>query len=557
VLPTRVIDVGSEARQPHLHISAEGQRDKYVSLSHCWGTGKQYKTETTSLQARQISIPLEEMPKTFQDAVHATRYLGFRYLWIDSLCILQDSRDDWQHEANDMGRYYHGASLTIFALDAKGDNEGFYQARAEGNAAPCRTPMFDNLVGIMKGKSGSASYAQRISRHRFGISPRLREYLFEKPKTGLRDANARNSFLGTRGWTLQEWVLSSRSLLFGAGEIRWICHSTSACDCILEGVSNLPETPSTLGVDGHRGVGGSTREALGHSEHWMTVVEEFTQRNLTFGKDKLPALAGVASEFSKYKPGEYLAGLWKGKLRIYLSWYAPVFQGGTEDLTSRPAQYRAPSWSWASVDGALNVLRAESEFHGTEVDWKRLSNTIRCDILDCWTKPLSPDMPFGEVVAGALILRCQIRQATVGKWQGEVPYFFRHRLSIFDQENGQVLGWLDPDDLTCQLAGSGVWCIPLTFTHAPNTKRFWSLALGPATSEEIREAEKSGRIDGPVFKRLGFVQEKWKQDPGMKATNQYSVESGKVTYDVNESLSTIGALVDWFEGAEEAVITII
>jgi hypothetical protein len=81
--------------------------------------------------------------------------------------------------------------------------------------------------------------------------------------------------------------------------------------------------------------------------------------------------------------------------------------------------------------------------------------------------------------------------------------------------------------------------------------------LGPATSEEIREAEKSGRIDEPVFKRLGFVQEKWKQDPGMKATNQYSVESGKVTYDVNESLSTIGALVDWFEGAEEAVITII
>ena len=130
------------------------------------------------------------------------------------------------------------------------------------------------------------------------------------------------------------------------------------------------------------------------------------------------------------------------------------------------------------------------------------------------------------------------------------------RLTVYDKDTDQDLGGLDPDDTTCRLAGSDVWCVPLTSFTSGNLH---CLALGPATAEEILEAEKFGRVEKPVFKRLGVVQEQWgKLKPGMKSMRRYVVlESGMVDYDVNEDRSTIGALLDWFEAAAETVITII
>jgi hypothetical protein len=237
LLPTRVIDVGDGTRQPFLHVSSPCQKGEYVALSHCWGKGKQFTTNTASLAERQRGIKIEDMPKTFRDAVQIARQLGFRLLWIDSLCIIQDSREDWAREAREMGRYYRGASLTVFVRDSAGDDEGCFKDRDGDLNAPHRTPMFDGLFDApdWKAKGSPVSFIQRGPGHRHGHHVKQRRHGFEnieKLEPWLP------SLLHQRGWTLQEWILSTRSLIFTSSEVKWVCPRMSACECLPEGIAD-------------------------------------------------------------------------------------------------------------------------------------------------------------------------------------------------------------------------------------------------------------------------------------------------------------------------------
>ncbi|KAH9215384.1 hypothetical protein DL95DRAFT_298875, partial [Leptodontidium sp. 2 PMI_412] len=92
-LPTRVIDVGNAETPPKVVIT-NGDSGRWLALSHCWGTNVRFVLESSNLLARQQSLSLEDMPSTFSDAIQATRRLGYKYLWVDSLCVIQDSHDD-------------------------------------------------------------------------------------------------------------------------------------------------------------------------------------------------------------------------------------------------------------------------------------------------------------------------------------------------------------------------------------------------------------------------------------------------------------------------------
>jgi hypothetical protein len=99
-LPLRVIDVGdlSSRNKPNDSVKlceTHEETGKYVCLSHCWGNAQLVKTLTNNIEGMKRGIALASLPKTFQDAVLMTRRLGIRYLWIDSLCIIQDDGDDW------------------------------------------------------------------------------------------------------------------------------------------------------------------------------------------------------------------------------------------------------------------------------------------------------------------------------------------------------------------------------------------------------------------------------------------------------------------------------
>ena len=122
MLPTRVIDVGiafSESPKPYL-LCSNGLEGRYVALSHCWGTPSAnnnpgFKTETHNYVMMHAGLVFESLPPLFRDAVVTTWKLGIRYLWIDSICIIQDSKDDWEAESAKMGAVYRNAYVTIAA----------------------------------------------------------------------------------------------------------------------------------------------------------------------------------------------------------------------------------------------------------------------------------------------------------------------------------------------------------------------------------------------------------------------------------------------------------
>jgi hypothetical protein len=96
------------------------EKGKHVALSHCWGPPAHRPLMTTqaSLARHFTSAPWDELPRLYQDAMIATRRLGLEYIWIDSLCIIQDSHNDWLSESHLMGQVYQYAHLTIIASHA-------------------------------------------------------------------------------------------------------------------------------------------------------------------------------------------------------------------------------------------------------------------------------------------------------------------------------------------------------------------------------------------------------------------------------------------------------
>lgn len=132
VLPSRFIDVGSRdgRKDPRLVSSTEvSNKERYTTLSHCWGASPDnmpLRTTHATKAAHMVSIPMRTLPKTFRDAIDVTRALNVRYIWIDSLCIVQDDLEDWEQEAAKMASIYEGSFLTIAAADSPNSNGGLF-----------------------------------------------------------------------------------------------------------------------------------------------------------------------------------------------------------------------------------------------------------------------------------------------------------------------------------------------------------------------------------------------------------------------------------------------
>lgn len=134
-LPTRIIAVGAKDETPFLHISKASERASYVALSYCWGGPQKVTTTIATLQSRISGLNFESLPRTLQDAITVTRLLGFKYLWVDALCIVQDSTTDKIAEINSMGNVYKNATITIAAANASSVNEGFLEKENPPNCA--------------------------------------------------------------------------------------------------------------------------------------------------------------------------------------------------------------------------------------------------------------------------------------------------------------------------------------------------------------------------------------------------------------------------------------
>ena len=328
------------SQDPYLYVPSEDSGhytpkacQRYIALSYCWGSHLWAERSTpiltaSSLETMKTAIRMTDLPQTIHDAVVITRRLGIRYLWVDALCILQGSdakaKADWERESSRMATTYGNAFLTVAAASARSVHEGIFSDRK----------CLKKQIAL---KVSSANY-ESVDNH-----------VYVQHSTTLRDCL--DEPLYHRGWTLQERMLSPRVLIFTCDQLVWNCQT-----------ENTIETGVTLHALGQQRL--RTEDILRNGgalkSFWHAVVREYSRRILTDPTDKLPALSGMAAALHQRTGDKYLAGLWERSILHDLLWMNRASSRGTGDQVepSRPPHYRAPSWSWASVDGDIRLPRS-------------------------------------------------------------------------------------------------------------------------------------------------------------------------------------------------------
>ena len=310
-LPARLLNVAGNC----VYLEeTRGLSGKYCALSYCWGDNEPFVTTLQNLDQNKKAINIQQLPQTVQDAIKTTRKLGLKYLWVDALCIIQDSSEDWHAEAGGMRQIYKYAFITISALDATDSNQGFVSPRPINTAKARKTREARLDTGNIR-------------------------WVFEKAP------------LLNRAWALQERLLSTRTIHFGREQIFWEC-------CTL----------TTSERSSHQYLRGGRREWFGQEfknslldlvptsmqdsrsvqkniSIWEELVKRYTRCKITRKTDALPAISGIASEFAQITGYTYLAGIWTEELRSLL-WRRKSSFVQEKDLPRESVDfYVAPSWS--------------------------------------------------------------------------------------------------------------------------------------------------------------------------------------------------------------------
>lgn len=384
-LPKRLIDV--EARSADmlgLVISADSVQPKstYIALSYCWGlsmpTG--VKTTRSNLEMHLQGISMSSLPLTIQDAIVATRRLGIRYLWIDALCILQDSREDWEFESAAMSDIYSHAFCTIAAAATNHCDGGM---------------LF------------------RADRRRFAVVT-LADKVFVKastiPHQDLKDSNP----LSTRAWALQERELSPRVLWFTAHELLFECHRMWASEEYPDCDTHSSDSTGALDrIFDCRSL--DTDESLYHYTSllslggiyliWRRIVERYSSRLLTHPTDRLPAISGLAHEIQTVYRSKYAAGIWINDLPRALLWRraaenAPDRAGGIAEL---PAISELPGNDLVRIElSAHNSIRTELSGDAIEIVEPLRTGIARADLSETEKARVEPHRDLEKSMTGLI-----------------------------------------------------------------------------------------------------------------------------------------------------------
>lgn len=346
-LPTRMICV--DAYQTDMDVRLESKSwippgSRYIALSYCWGNYHPVcMTKSSNLQSQMNRISWKAMPATFQDAVRFTRSLGVRYLWIDSMCIIQQDEADWASEATTMYEVYKNSYVTLAALD--GD---------------------DSQAGLCKDSNKSQSTALAILSLGKSYVP-----LFTRLPHFLDDTNPAQIVLGhwywegscpllARAWAFQERMVSPRVLYFTKNEIVFQCFCAANCECGATTGAN-PLHIWKLSPQGFRNMedsrgliwlpegGSATHKSIDYA--WRRViVPGYSILDLSEPRDRLPALGAVAHQFQVIRHDEkYVAGLWSATLHKDLLWTCRYLPKSLDQKAALNRPYSLPTWSWASL----------------------------------------------------------------------------------------------------------------------------------------------------------------------------------------------------------------
>lgn len=308
IAAARIIEIGARGTAYDIRlVSANNLDQPYVALSYCWGIIPSLRTTKDTLHAHEQAVSLDALPRILRDAVDISYRLGFHYLWIDALCIIQDDEEDWEREAAKMVDVYRSATLTVVAAAASDSSEG------------CLVEAGPEATRYLEVKNAHVDLPEH-----FTLIPARPHFR----------GNVEKSTWNARAWTMQERLLSRRIAYFAKDQVYWECNEESvACD---RGGMDLVRHPGEL--------------IMGTQESWFHLVKDYTTRKLTRESDKLVAIAGLAEIRRGSTNDVYYYGLWRSGLHQGLLWYAHDESGYTTRILPR---YNIPTWSWAGMRGQI------------------------------------------------------------------------------------------------------------------------------------------------------------------------------------------------------------
>ncbi|KAK4200454.1 heterokaryon incompatibility protein-domain-containing protein [Triangularia verruculosa] len=429
LLPDRVIDC-SDPENPKLILTHDKQQGIYLTLSYVWGLDQPLKLLTSNLtHLLTHGIPLSQLPQTIRDAITVTHSLNHQYLWIDALCIIQDSHPDKLLQICQMSRIYRTSYLTIIAASASTSREGFLSHPRSPLPPSARVPFFSprnsKTPGIISLLDTHQSYSPNSTTSGLPIEP-----------------------IDTRAWTLQEQVLPLRTLTFDSETLKYNCQTEAISIGQALCRPSRVRLPRILAFS--TATSNPRTDELSPAEQWEArvawteIVASFTLRWLSYEGEKLPAIAGVAEQFS-LATGDacYLAGLWKRSLVPDLLWRV----GREKELdpkSSRPAKYRAPSWSWASVEWGV--------YYDNATRMVDVSSYKQVEVVDCWVSLAAREAPFGEVTDGLLRVKAAVVDVVSVRWVDD-----RFEVTVVDQEGRQThIGDIYFDDIRPRTGGIAI-----------------------------------------------------------------------------------------------------
>ncbi|EXK76562.1 hypothetical protein FOQG_18701 [Fusarium oxysporum f. sp. raphani 54005] len=384
---------------------------QYMTLTHRWGPVDHIILTKETYPQLLEGLPLSTLPQLFRDAVSICRHLGVGYIWIDSLCIFQgnDSIGDWQHEALLMKNVYSNSFCNISAADTPNCSQSIFNSRDPRLLNP-------QVVELTLCGEDSAKITERFV---------LSDYRFWKSEVS-------NALVNKRGWVLQERFLAPRILHFNKRQLIWECCEKDAAEVYPDGLPLSLSTSSdarfkqmdssdyTGRVDRYR-----YREADGNSAPhllWLRIVELYTASALTVPSDKLIACSGIAKRVAQIVQDDYVAGMWRRYLEGELLW---MVQGNHQPgRWTRPREYRAPSWSWASIDGPITP--GEPRIQDSLI-------TVEDYHLDYWTSDKT-----AAIRDGWLRLRGVLKKTTLAR-KGSTPGGGYHWDMMLDNERVNAL----------------------------------------------------------------------------------------------------------------------
>ncbi|KAK4169610.1 hypothetical protein QBC43DRAFT_36933 [Cladorrhinum sp. PSN259] len=374
LLPTRVLDVGAL----RLVQSEPGQTGKYLYLSFAWGGVPLYSVSLMSRSGEEVEF--EKLAPLLQDAITMTRRLGLQYLWIDALCILQDSRVDMTREIRQMPQYQQRASFVIVAATGSaGEGSSLFQARQK--------PLVRMDIAQLDGSTTN----------------RTAIYLRHLLETAA-EALGKNAL--RRAWMVQEVVLPRRLLIIGEDQLYWHCRTSlrSEGNALVQKpfLKLLPRMASAEYIQG-----GAGRSFF----PWYELAHIYSRSETTVKSDRLPALFAMAQYFDN--ASTYACGLWVEDVQNGLLWYAVEVQ-----RSDNTESYVGPSWSWVSRCRGVSYYLLEGCQHG------RVPASMAFSVLGVQFSPNHPAIFMPEKPAHLEIEAMTLEATAVGYDPGKCFFFF-------------------------------------------------------------------------------------------------------------------------------------